>query len=165
MAFTAVTSCNNQNGNSNTKVNSSDSSINKKSDITKNDNSSSAENSSPAPDNNNSKNVVDNNKKETKAPAKYDYEVAVGSSFSIELASNPTTGYRWHWANRNSVSIVDTAGYSYTRSRPGMMGSGGKETWKFTGKKTGIDSIKFEYSRSWEKNPPIKSKAFFVKVD
>lgn len=168
IAYTAVTSCNNTGSNSNANGSStknSDSSSSKSSNISSSNNSDNKSNNSAASDNNNSQNTIDNNKKATSTAVKYDYEVAVGASFSIELGSNPTTGFRWHWVNRSSVSTVDTTGYKYVSSHPGMMGSGGKETWIFTGKKPGTDSLKFQYNRSWEKKPAVNLKVFSVKVD
>ncbi|MGD0711842.1 MAG: protease inhibitor I42 family protein [Bacteroidales bacterium] len=167
IAYSAVTSCNNTSSNSNangSNTKNSDSSS-KSSNISSSNNSDNKSNSSTASDNKNNQNTVDNNKKATRTAVKYDYEVAVGASFSIELGSNPTTGYRWHWVNRSSVSTVDTTGYKYVSSHPGMMGSGGKETWIFTGKKAGTDSLKFQYNRSWEKKPAVNLKEFSVKVD
>jgi inhibitor of cysteine peptidase len=96
---------------------------------------------------------------------KYDYIVAVDSSFTIELVSNPTTGYTWQWANRKTESIVDTTGYSFLPDNPGTTGSTGKEKFVFKGKRSGIDSLKFLYKRSWDSDSPAKdSKVFTVKV-
>jgi predicted secreted protein len=157
-AIIAITGCNSSsssNSNSNPKTEST-------SVTSGNDNNNT---SSTAADNNNSKNADDNSKKATRQASKTDYEVTVGSSFSIEMASNPTTGYHWHWINRNSVSKVDSIGYRYIQDSPGKMGSGGKEVWTFTGKRSGTDTICFNYSRAWVKNTAANSKAFTVKVD
>jgi predicted secreted protein len=157
MAIIAITGCNSSSSNSNSNAGTESTSVTPGSD----NNTS----SSTATDDNSSKNVTDNNKKATRQAAKTDYEVAVGSSFSIEMTSNPTTGYRWHWMNRNSVSTVDSTGYRYIQDSPGKMGSGGKEVWTFTGKRSGTDTIRFDYNRAWAKKPAVNSKTFTVRVD
>jgi len=154
----AITSCNNNNSNSsNTDSNNATSSNN-------NSICNTSKTTSSESDNNSSKEIVDNNKRETKTAIRTDYEISVGSSFTIELVSNPTTGYRWHWINRNKVNTIDTTGYRYVGDSPGKMGSGGKEIWTFTAKRTGTDTIKFQYSRSWQKNSETNTKIYSVKV-
>jgi predicted secreted protein len=93
-----------------------------------------------------------------------DYEIAVNDSFQIELVANHTTGYAWVWTNREGVNITDTIDYEYIIDHPDTAGSGGKEIWKFKGIKTGLDSVKFEYKRSWDPNSTIDSKNIVVRV-
>jgi inhibitor of cysteine peptidase len=95
---------------------------------------------------------------------KPDYEISINESFQLDLISNPTTGYSWKWTNREIVSIVDTIDHSYAPDTPILLGSGGKEIWKFKGIKTGIDTIKLEYKRSWESNSHLDSRKIVVKV-
>ena len=96
---------------------------------------------------------------------KPDYEISVNQSFQIELAANPSTGYSWKWSNQQAISIVDTAGINYVGDNPGLTGSGGKAIWKFKGKKTGVDTLKLEYCRSWEPNSTVETKKIVVKVN
>ena len=95
---------------------------------------------------------------------KTDYEIAVNESFQLELDSNPTTGYRWEWTNKESVSIVGTLDNKYVSGSPASAGSGGKEIWKFKGLKSGLDTIKLEYCRSWEPNSSVDKKTITIKV-
>ena len=104
----------------------------------------------------------ENNK--TVGDTKTDYTIAVNENFQIELDSNPTTGYNWNWVNKKSVSIIDTFDYKYIPNTPVLMGSGGKAIWKFKGIKSGTDTIKLEYCRSWEPNSTVAKKTITVKV-
>ncbi len=93
-----------------------------------------------------------------------DYEIGLNESFQLDLVSNPTTGYSWRWTNKQSVSIVDTFDYSFIPDSPILVGSGGKEIWKFKGIKSGVDSIKLEFCRSFEPNSTIDTKEIVVNV-
>jgi inhibitor of cysteine peptidase len=92
------------------------------------------------------------------------YELTLNNQFTIELASNPTTGYSWKWTNKQSVTVVDSVGFVYITDKPELTGSGGKEIWKFRGIKKGTDTLKFEYNRSWEPNSTVKSQTIVVRV-
>jgi len=93
-----------------------------------------------------------------------DYQIAVNESFQIELNSNPTTGYSWKWTNKTSVTIVETFDFQFKSDEPVLAGSGGKEVWKFKGVKSGTDTIRLEYCRSWEPNSTAASKNIVVTV-
>ena len=97
---------------------------------------------------------------------KTDYEIKVGESFQFELASNPTTGYAWKWSNQESIQNVEKVDSKYTATdNPnGMVGSGGTETWKFKGLKSGSETLKLEYKRSWESGPAAEVKSINVTV-
>ncbi len=97
---------------------------------------------------------------------KADYKVNKNETFEISLKSNPTTGYSWKWIKNQSSKILDSVSSMYipTKVKEGIVGSGGNEIWKFKGNQTGIDTLTFEYSRSWEKNPSIETKKIIVKV-
>jgi len=104
------------------------------------------------------------NKKNNSDNMKTDYEIAVNESIQIELDSNPTTGFAWKWANKESVSIVDSTGTEYILDAPALTGSGGKEIWKFIGLKSGTDTIKLEYCRPWEPASAVNTMNITVKV-
>jgi len=95
---------------------------------------------------------------------KTEFEIAVYESFQIELDSNPTTGHAWEWTNKESVSVVDAFDVEFIPGTPDSIGGGGKEIWKFKGLKSGTDSIKMEYRRSWDPKSTIESKEIIVKV-
>jgi inhibitor of cysteine peptidase len=97
---------------------------------------------------------------------KSDYEVNKNETFEISLKSNPTTGYSWKWIKNNSSKVFDSISLIYipTKVKEGIVGSGGNEIWKFKGNEKGVDTLKFEYCRSWDKNPTFETKKFLVVV-
>ncbi len=77
--------------------------------------------------------------------------VAAGTTFSIELESNPTTGYEW--VVQVSDSAVVTAGAStYLPPADVKPGAGGYQRIAFTAASAGTATITLEYRRSFE--PP-----------
>lgn len=87
-------------------------------------------------------------------------------TFEVSLPSNSTTGYSWKWINKNPTSFVDTISKTYiaTKYKEEIAGSGGNEIWKFRVNAVGIDTLKFEYCRSWEPNSTIETKKFIIKI-
>jgi predicted secreted protein len=77
-----------------------------------------------------------------------DYMVPVHGRFQLLFTSNPSTGLRWYWMNRSQTLSVDTVGYEFVYSKPGVPGSPGTEFWLFEGKQPGIDTLEFQYRRS-----------------
>jgi inhibitor of cysteine peptidase len=104
------------------------------------------------------------NEKNNSDNMKTNFEISVNESFEVELDSNPTTGFAWKWANKESVSIVDSTGTEYIPNAPALTGSGGKEIWKFIGLKNGTDTIKLEYCRPWDTTSTANTKNITVKV-
>jgi predicted secreted protein len=92
------------------------------------------------------------------------YSISIQEEFLIELESNATTGYSWQWMNRQSVSIVDSIGFSYTVTYPERVGSPGKEIWKFKAAHPGTDTLQFGYRRPWEKDVIVRTKDIIVEV-
>ena len=88
----------------------------------------------------------------------------VGSSFTVTLASNHTTGYSWRLASKPGA-VVKEGGSTYNSPNTGMVGQGGTEIWSFRAVAKGKTSIALEYVRPWEKNkPPARKQAFAVEV-
>lgn len=103
----------------------------------------------------------------TQKKAKTDYELSKNETFEVTLKSNPSTGYSWKWIKNNASKKVDSVGSIYVqdKSAPGMTGVGGNEIWKFKGIQTGVDTLKFEYCRSWEPNSTVETKKISVKIN
>jgi len=95
---------------------------------------------------------------------KTEYEIGIGESFQIELASNPSTGYSWKWMNKQEMSVVDTTDNQYIPDGPDRIGGGGREIWKFKGLKSGSEVIKLGYTRAWESGPAADTKTIKVNV-
>jgi len=92
--------------------------------------------------------------------------VAKGETFSIELASNPSTGYGWDVQLKSGkASLVKE---DYVSSAPAgsmIVGGDGKEIFVFKANETGTVEIEAQYKRSWEKSvPAAKVKNFSVTV-
>ena len=94
-----------------------------------------------------------------------DYVISIDEEFDFELVANHTTGYRWQWANSQTVKIVDSIEYYYIADNPNLPGSPGKEIWTFKGVKKGLDSLLMEYSRPTVPNSVADSKTIVVKVE
>lgn len=90
-----------------------------------------------------------------------------GQTTTISLPSNPTTGYTWQLCSKNTRNtIVGVEELSYKADDKGLIGSGGVQSWKITGKKRGSAHIKFEYRRPWEKGvAPAKIKRYIFTVN
>ena len=78
--------------------------------------------------------------------------VKVSEVATIELASNPSTGYKWEIYKNNNKKVAKYKDNKYTSNGDeGMIGSGGKETWTFETLKKGEATIMFEYKRANDK--------------
>jgi inhibitor of cysteine peptidase len=97
---------------------------------------------------------------------KSDIEIRNNETFDISLNSNPSTGYSWKWVRKNTESKVDSISsiYKQEQSNPKKVGVPGKQVWKFKAKEKGIDTLTFEYCRSWEPNSTVETKKIIVKI-
>lgn len=92
-------------------------------------------------------------------------------SITLELFSNPTTGYDWYYTlekDNKKNNIIQEVSNKYIPDKPKdskICGSGGKRVWKFKGIKPGATKIKFEYKRPGQSNNAIKSIEFIFKVN
>lgn len=108
------------------------------------------------------------------APVNHEYsrpekpiETAVGQEFSIQLVSNPSTGYGWRLSSPSDGKVVSlvTNTYIHEKTEPRLCGSGGHEIWTFRAAGKGKIEIVMEYLRPWETDvPPIQTKIFNVTV-
>jgi inhibitor of cysteine peptidase len=78
--------------------------------------------------------------------------VTNGQEFSVTLASNPTTGYRWDLAKPLNTNFVRLLTNEYVRPDSRLMGAGGREVWRFKAITQGTTEIDLKYARSWEKD-------------
>ena len=78
-----------------------------------------------------------------------------GDLLTIELPSNPTTGYSWSYVSskRCLLGIVATV-YRSAEKPKAVVGSGGVDTWKFKALEVGSLKLTFNYARPWEKGEP-----------
>jgi inhibitor of cysteine peptidase len=77
--------------------------------------------------------------------------VAAGSTFTVTLCSNATTGYKWSEAAQISdPTVVQQTGHEFVSpENTGIVGAPGNEVWTFKALKKGSSTITMDYSRPW----------------
>jgi inhibitor of cysteine peptidase len=82
-------------------------------------------------------------------------QVSVGSSVTVALCSNPTTGFQWGQAQIADQTVVVETDHKFVE--PGqaangepLMGAPGQDVWTFKALKKGSSTVSMEYSRPWE---------------
>ena len=87
--------------------------------------------------------------------------VKSGNRFTIELASNVTTGYSWEYGvpvDTDYLRVVKT----YNKNpQSGLVGAGGTQGWIFETVQPGTTSINLVYKRPWEASEPPNQIAVF----
>ncbi|MGE5397754.1 MAG: protease inhibitor I42 family protein [Chitinophagales bacterium] len=89
--------------------------------------------------------------------------VLEGDTFTLQLPSNPSTGYSWGPVEFDQ-KVLKQESQEQIPSKTGAIGSAGSEQWVFKANKAGSTQIKVSYSRPWEGRPPAKQYALDVKV-
>ena len=80
-------------------------------------------------------------------------EVEVGSSFTVSLCSNATTGYKWSEAAQISdPAVLQQIDHKFVppRSDATVVGAAGTEVWTFKALNKGTTNVDMEYGRPWE---------------
>jgi predicted secreted protein len=93
----------------------------------------------------------------TDAPPPPDVQIVnakLGEPFSLSLDSNPTTGYRWDFAQPLDESVLQLQSSDFQRGQPGLPGAGGTQNWTFLPLCGGATAIHLEYRRPWEPPAP-----------
>ncbi|MCB1278224.1 protease inhibitor I42 family protein [Prosthecobacter sp.] len=91
-----------------------------------------------------------------------------GETFTVDLESNPTTGYGWALDGKEDATVVRKVSDEFvgTPHPPGVVGVGGTEQWKFQAEKKGKTTLHFIYRRPWEKGiDPIRERTINVSVE
>ena len=99
---------------------------------------------------------------EREEPSKNLIKASPGSTFTITLDSNPTTGYSWHLKealNEKNVKLVDN---KYLVPETSQLGKGGQEAWTFKAQAKGKTKIIMVYTRSWEKDTSSAKQASYT---
>jgi inhibitor of cysteine peptidase len=101
----------------------------------------------------------------TKADNNSQVEVSKGGVITIELESNPSTGYAWEVQEIDPTKLEQVGDPIFTNSNPGLIGSGGILIFKFTCLEKGNTVIKLVYQRPWESNiPPIDTFSINISI-
>jgi inhibitor of cysteine peptidase len=100
----------------------------------------------------------------TATDADHPITLRMGQELTVNLASNPSTGYHWFLASTANSILANLGKPTYKPGRA-VPGAGGVESWTLRAAETGAQTLKFEYRRPWEKNTlPAKTLLFHVTV-
>ena len=92
--------------------------------------------------------------------------VKPGRKFSIELESNPSTGYGWELVGLPDAAVVEFVKTDFAKPDSDRSGAAGKEVWVFKAVAKGKTAIGLHYTRAWEKNlPPERILTYEVTVE
>lgn len=86
----------------------------------------------------------------------------VGDTLLLSLESNPTTGYGWDITEIDQTILQETQ-HEYEAESPSLVGSGGREMWRFQAQGSGSAALRLEYKRPWEEGVEPE-KMFSVQV-
>ncbi|MBN1691830.1 MAG: protease inhibitor I42 family protein [Dehalococcoidia bacterium] len=76
---------------------------------------------------------------------------AVGSTITVTLCSNPTTGFSWgEQAKISDTAVLKQTSQKMVAATTGMVGAPGNQEWTFEALKAGSGTASFSYSRPWE---------------
>ena len=79
-----------------------------------------------------------------------EFQVSVGDTITIELCSNPTTGFEWKYETVGKIVLEETDYEYIAPESDGTVGAAGKEVWTFEAIEEGTTELRMEYSRPWE---------------
>ena len=92
-------------------------------------------------------------------------EIKTGQEFTINFASNPSTGYSWSVDDTYNKNVTSKISNEFVAPNTEMVGVPGKELWVFKGTGKGNTKLNFVYSRQRDNNTSqINSKSFNVTV-
>lgn len=91
-------------------------------------------------------------------------ETSPGETFTIVIASNPTTPYEWRLAEPLDEDVVRLLGRDYVPDRPVSTGSGGWDEWSFKALAPGETRVVLGNFELTEEAPPIETLTFTVEV-
>ncbi len=82
--------------------------------------------------------------------------------YKIELDSNPSTGFDWHYEITNQIVDIERD-YDDSNCKEGILGCGGKTIYTLTPLKKGKTTIEFKYCRQYQE-PCIKA-TYEINID
>ncbi|MGC9435587.1 MAG: protease inhibitor I42 family protein [Methanomicrobiales archaeon] len=75
------------------------------------------------------------------------YEIEAGSTITVSLPENPTTGYEWTAQADGPLTIVDD---EFIPPTSDLVGAGGTRVWTLQAESPGTAAFTAVYERSWE---------------
>ena len=82
-------------------------------------------------------------------------QLKVGEEMRIDLAENPTTGFRWTMAGSGAPVLQLLTDEPTTPAAP--PGAGGRRRWQFRCVAAGGGKIELVHKRSWEQQNPTET--------
>jgi inhibitor of cysteine peptidase len=82
-------------------------------------------------------------------------EAGVGDEITVQLAENPTTGYRWHVERADGVELIES---SYQLDSPAQAGSGGTRIFRFLVKEPSAARIELKHWEMWEGDKSVNER-------
>ena len=78
-------------------------------------------------------------------------DLGVGDTITIDLCSNPTTGFQWEEnPDISDSTVLGQTSHEFIPPKTDVPGQAGREVWVFTTLKKGESTVSFEYSQPWE---------------
>lgn len=93
-------------------------------------------------------------------------QVSVGTTKTIALKENPSTGYQWHInaAQSSNLGAVRVSDAGYESGTSHLVGAAGTHSWRIEGQAQGTARIVFDYSRPWEHVAPAQRHVVRVEI-
>lgn len=89
-----------------------------------------------------------------------------GNTLTVRLRSNPTTGFRWQIVGIDPEILVLQGKSKYEPGKPGLIGGGGQQTFRFRAADKGRTELVLIYHRTFEKGKkPAQTFRVQVEVD
>ncbi|TWH76523.1 inhibitor of cysteine peptidase [Azomonas agilis] len=76
--------------------------------------------------------------------------LVVGQNLTLDLPSNPSTGFRWKVQDHASELLSSLAPEDYLQPEGSLVGAEGTARWRFKAKQEGAGRILMSYQRPWE---------------
>lgn len=76
--------------------------------------------------------------------------LVVGQNLTLDLPSNPSTGFRWKVQDHASELLSPLEPEDYLQPEGGLVGAEGTARWRFKANKEGTGRILMSYQRAWE---------------
>jgi predicted secreted protein len=94
----------------------------------------------------------------TKKEAGQEFRLSIKQEVVVVLESNATTGYSWSVRCEPKDAFEALGKPEYTPDKPILVGSGGRQRYRFRAAQVGTAKLTFENRRSWERDvPPIET--------
>ncbi|KAK2960383.1 putative inhibitor of cysteine peptidase [Blattamonas nauphoetae] len=96
---------------------------------------------------------------------------AVGEEFTIDLVSNPSTGYSWYIKDYdkeakhdNDAVVLVNEKFLSSYEASTLDGSPSKQLFTFLARANGEQTLVLEYKRAWETVEPLKTESYIIVV-